>query len=63
MENIPAADVVWICTLLNQITDTQWNDVFSHAAIPPDKSTRYIRKIKSKINEGLKLDARTSNRP
>jgi hypothetical protein len=59
MEDITPADVVWICTLLNRITDSQWNDVFGHVALPGDKSARYIRKIKSKINEGLTLGHQT----
>lgn len=62
MEDITPADVVWICQLLNRITETQWNDVFGHVGIPGDKSARYIQKIRSKIREGLSLSPQTAVR-
>jgi len=61
LEDLTPADVVWITQLLSRITDRQWADVFAAAAMPDDVSARYIRKIKSKIQEGLALQAHTVN--
>lgn len=61
LEDLTPADVVWITQLLSRITDRQWSDVFAAAAMPDDVSARYIRKIKSKIQEGLALQADTVN--
>ena len=61
LEDLTAADVVWITELLSRITDRQWAAVFRAAAMPEDVSARYIRKIKSKIQEGLALQAHTVN--
>lgn len=61
LEDITPADVVWITQLLSRITDRQWADVFAAAAMPDDVSARYIRKIKSKIQEGLALQAPAVN--
>jgi hypothetical protein len=57
LETITPADVVWICRILNRLTDKQWSDAFRAAAYPPDTADRYIRKIKSKIQEGLALES------
>lgn len=55
LADITAADVIWITELFARITDRQWSDAFAAAAMPDDISARYIRKIKSKIEEGLAL--------
>ncbi|MFA5910973.1 MAG: hypothetical protein WC815_19525 [Vicinamibacterales bacterium] len=55
LEDLAPADVLWILGLFNRITDQQWNDVFSAAAMSADTSSRYIRKMKAKIQEGLAL--------
>ncbi len=61
LEDLTPDDVVWITQLLSRITDRQWADVFEAAAMPDDVSARYIRKIKSKIQEGLALQAHAVN--
>lgn len=61
LEDLTPADVVWVTRLLARITDRQWADVFEAAAMPNEISARYIRKIKSKIQEGLALQAHTVN--
>lgn len=61
LEDLTPADVRWVTRLLSRITDRQWADVFEAAAMPDDISARYIRKIKSKIQEGLDLQADTVN--
>jgi hypothetical protein len=62
LADIAPADVVWVCRLLNRITDRQWTDLFSGAAIAPDVATRYTRKLKSKIQEGLALQSQGATR-
>lgn len=61
LEDLTPSDVVWITRLLSRLTDRQWADVFAAAALPDDVSARYIRKIKSKIQEGLALQAHAVN--
>lgn len=58
LEDITAADVVWIAQLFSRITDHQWSDAFAAAAMPDDISARFIRKLKSKVEEGLALRGR-----
>ena len=60
MADITPADVIWICSILDKISERQWNDAFRSAAYPRETSDRYIRKLKSKIQEGLALTATTS---
>ena len=45
--------------LFARITDRQLADAFRAAAMPDETSTRYIRKLKSKIQEGLSLRSNT----
>lgn len=62
LEDITPGDVVWTARLFARITDQQWQDAFRAAHMPDDISARYIRKIKSKIQEGLSLSTYTVNR-
>jgi len=62
LEDITPNDVVWTAQLFSRITDQQLADAFRAAAMPGDVSERYIRKLKSKINEGLSLKANTVSR-
>ena len=57
LADLTPADVVWISQLFDRITDRQWADAFLAAAMPDETSERYIRKIKSKIHEGLSVSA------
>ena len=57
VDTVTPADVVWTSRLMSRITDQQWNDVFRAAGYPPDTAARYIAKLKSKIAEGLALEA------
>lgn len=54
-EDITVEDVVWVCELLNQITDKQYADAFRAAAYPDDVAQRFIKKMKAKVQEGLSL--------
>lgn len=55
LEDITAGDVIWITELFARLTDRQWADAFAAGAMPGEITARYIRKIKSKIQEGLAL--------
>ena len=59
-KDIAPADVVWACRLFARLTDAQWQDAFRAANYPPELSARFIAKLKSKVREGLALDARAS---
>ena len=47
------SSVRWVAELLNRVSDAQWEDAFRAADYSPDVRARFIRKIKSKIAEGL----------
>ena len=47
------SDVRWTVELLRRVTDAQWEDAFRAADYTPEVGSRYIRKIKAKIAEGL----------
>ena len=58
-ENIPPADVRWVCERLNRLTDTQWRDAFRAGGIEGEIADRFIRRMKQKISEGLALKDRS----
>jgi hypothetical protein len=60
LANITPDDVLWVCRILDKISDRQWDDAFRAAAYSQEISDRYIRKLKSKIQEGLALTATTT---
>jgi hypothetical protein len=55
LQDITPADVVWVCRLLDRITDRQWNDAFRAAGYDGALRARFIHKIQEKIDEGLAL--------
>ncbi|MBA3640813.1 MAG: hypothetical protein M3541_02880 [Acidobacteriota bacterium] len=54
-DNITPADVRWVCERLNGLTDQQWKDAFRAGGFGGDDATRFIRRMKQKISEGLAL--------
>ena len=48
-------DVVWACTLLGRLTDAQWRDAFRAGGFSDEQTSRYVAKIKGKIDEGRRL--------
>ena len=62
LETMTVADVVWACELMNRLRDAQLDDAFKAAEYEPALRTRFIAKIRAKIQEGLALraDARLS---
>jgi hypothetical protein len=55
VESLTAADVRWACELLSRLSDQQWNDAFRAGGFSTDLSGRYVRKIKTKLAQGLAL--------
>jgi hypothetical protein len=55
IDTVTAADVVWACELFARIPDGHWHAAFAAGHYPPDVAARYIRKIKSKVAQGLAL--------
>jgi hypothetical protein len=55
LQDITPADVVWVCRLLDRITDRQWDDAFRAAGYDGAVRARFIRKIEAKIDQGLAL--------
>jgi hypothetical protein len=53
--NVPPADVVWTCRLLNRLSDKQLDDAFRAGGFEKPIRDRYVRKIREKIQEGLDL--------
>lgn len=53
--NISPADVRWICTRLDALTDRQLQDAFRAGGYDVPTSVRFIRRLKQKIAEGLAL--------
>jgi hypothetical protein len=60
--SVQPEDVVWATRLLSRLSDKQWSDAFRAAGYSEDIAQRYIRKIKSKIDEGLSLATRVAAR-
>jgi hypothetical protein len=58
VSDIPVADVVWVCRLLDRLSATQLDDAFRAAGYPRETRARYVRKIRQKIQEGLALEQR-----
>jgi hypothetical protein len=55
VDTLTVDDVVWTCRLMARISDRQWRDAFRAARYADAEQQRFIRKLKSKIDEGLAL--------
>ena len=53
--SITPGDVVWVCELLSRLSDAQWMDAFRAGGYPDAIAVRYVRRLKHKVDEGLKL--------
>jgi len=53
--SITPADVRWAAELLSRLSERQWNDLFRSAGFTEAESDRYIRRLRQKIDEGLKI--------
>jgi hypothetical protein len=54
-QNLTPADVRWTCERLNVLTDQQWRDVFRAAHYDEPTAARFIKKLREKVQAGLKL--------
>jgi hypothetical protein len=52
---VTVEDVHWICERLQRLTERQWRDAFRAGNFTEDVTTRYIARIRQKIDEGLAL--------
>jgi hypothetical protein len=50
-------DVRWICGLLSRLSSKQWSDAFRAGGFTEAEAERYIRRLKAKVAEGLKVRA------
>ncbi|HEX6216852.1 MAG TPA: hypothetical protein VFZ38_18580, partial [Vicinamibacterales bacterium] len=55
IDTVTVTDVIWACELFARIPDGHWQAAFQAGGYAPDVAQRYIRKIKSKIAQGLAL--------
>lgn len=55
IDTLVRSDVVWTCALMARLSDAQWRDAFRAAGYDADQSRRFVAKMKTKIDEGLKL--------
>ena len=47
--------MVWTCRLLARLSEQQWRDGFRAAGYDDERTTRYIEKIREKIDQGIAL--------
>lgn len=50
-------DVRWISGLLSRLTPKQWSDAFRAGGFSEAEADRYIRRLREKIDEGLRVGA------
>lgn len=55
--SVTPRDVRWICGLLARLSDTQWADAFRAGGYTPAEGERYVRRLKAKVAEGLRIRA------
>jgi hypothetical protein len=55
LKMITPADLRWAATRMQRLTDQQWRDAFRAANYHEDIRDRYLRKIRQKIEEALKV--------
>ncbi len=55
LKMITPADLRWAATRMQQFTDAQWRDAFRAANYSDEIRDRYLRKIRQKIEEALKV--------
>jgi hypothetical protein len=53
--DLSPADVRWTCERLNLLSDEQWRDAFRAAHYDEALAARFIRKLREKVQIGLKL--------
>jgi hypothetical protein len=54
-QNISVEDVRWTCERLARLTPNQWQDTFRTAGYDEPTASRFIRRLQTKVDEGLRL--------
>jgi hypothetical protein len=62
-EMITPADLQWATARLQRVTSQQWRDAFRAANYTDDVRDRYLRKIRAKVDEALKVAAAAQATP
>ena len=57
INSVRPADVRWTCERLGALSDRQWNDALRARGFTSEHTARYVKKIRSKIDQGLALTA------
>ena len=60
---ITPADLRWAATRMQRLTDRQWRDAFRTANYTDEITNRYLRKIRQKIEEALKVAVTAQTTP
>src|SRR5262249_23191986 len=55
VQHIAVEDVRWICERLAKLTDRQWRDAFHAGGYTDGQTSRFVARIRQKIDEGLAL--------
>lgn len=55
LNSVTPDDVRWVSALLARLTPTQWSDAFRSVGYSEAQADRYIRRLRQKIAEGLKV--------
>jgi len=55
--SVTPADVRWICGLLARLSEKQWSDAFRAGGYSDQEAQRFIRRLREKVQEGLKVGA------
>jgi len=50
--------VQWTCRRLQRLTDAQLTDAFRAGGFAPETTSRFVRRIREKVKEGLALEVR-----
>ncbi len=61
-DRITPDDVRWASDLLAQLSDQQWREAFRAGGFEPTVASRFIRKLRAKIDEGRAVSVRTAAR-
>jgi hypothetical protein len=55
LRSVTIDDLEWTCALLSRLSENQWMDAFRAGGYPPDRASRYVRKIGAKIDAARQL--------
>jgi hypothetical protein len=61
-DRITPEDVRWASDLLAQLSDRQWREAFRAGGYDPNVASRFIRKLRSKVDQGREVTLRADAR-